>query len=171
MSDEKKIPLEEIKKIPVQLLMKAIDRAKKKLKNDETMQAIFKEYGETVDIIDLIPTAFSDLDVSATTNHGVVYLNYSLLCDGDFTKDYQYLIHEYTHWADQCLGKRPTQSADDGEYLKNPDEQKGFANQMEYVAREYGEDEAEEYVDNLLEHHEVKRKDQEDIKEKLLEKV
>src|SRR5271165_757374 len=161
-----KIPLEKVKKIPVEALMLAINRAKRKLKNDETMQRIFKEYGEDVDIIDFIPTAFADLDVSAKTDHGIVYLNFKLLCDGDFIGDYQYLIHEYTHWAQQCLGDKPTQSADDGSYLDNPYEQEGFQNQMEYVAREEGEEEAEKYVDDLLEHHEIDdKKEKEEKKE------
>lgn len=171
MSD-KKIPIEEIKKIPQALLKRLINRAKHHLKNDEVMIRIFKEYNEPVDIIDLIPTAFADLDVSAKTDHGAVYLNYELLCDGDFFKDYQYLIHEYTHWAQQCLGERPTKSADDGEYLLNPFEQEGFRNQMEYVSKEEGEDTAEEYVDDLIVHHEVKNpKKKKDIKQELLKLV
>lgn len=168
----KKIPLEEVKNIPVKLLQRLINNAKKELKNDTTMQNIFKEYGVSVDIIDLIPTTFGDLDVSAKTDHGVIYLNYKLLCDGDFYKDYSYLIHEYTHWAQQCLGDKPTQSADDGEYLDNPYEKEGFQNQVEYIANEFGENEAEKYVDNLLKHHDVTNKtEKSERKEELMAKV
>jgi hypothetical protein len=101
---------------------------------------------------------FSDLDVSAKTVKGVVYLNYKLLCDGDFYKDYGYLTHEYTHALQQCTGKGPTKGSDDGEYLDNKYEVEGFQNQVEYMANEFGEDEAEDYVDNLLEHHEITNK-------------
>ena len=172
MTDNEKISLEEIKKIPAELLQSLINKAKRKLKNDETMQNIFKEYGVDVNIIDFIPTAFSDLEVSAKTDHGIVYLNYKLLCDGDFNKDYSYLIHEYTHWAQQCLRDKPTQSADDGEYLDNPHEKEGFQNQIEYIANEFGEDEAEKYVDDLLNHHEVNdKKEKTERKDELMSKV
>jgi hypothetical protein len=171
MAKKEKISLEEVKKIPVFILMKMINKAKSHLKHDETMQKIFKEYDADVDYIDFIPTAFADLDVSAKTDHGVVYLNYELLCDGDFLEDYQYLIHEYTHWAQQCLSDKPTKGADDGNYLENPYEVEGFQNQLEYAARDLGKKEVHNYVDDLLEHHEVPKKKKEEKKEELLELV
>jgi hypothetical protein len=168
----KKIPLSQVKKMPYIFLNRMINKAKKYLKTDKTMIDIFKEYGEDVDIIDYIPTRFGTLDVSAKTDHGIVILNYALLCDGDFGKDYAYLIHEYTHWAEQCLGDKATQSSDDGSYLDNKSEQKGFANQIEYIANHEGEEEAEEYVDDLLEHHDINSKtDKNEKKEILMSKV
>lgn len=158
---QEKIPLSQVRKFPYKTLNRMISKAKKFLKNDETMKKIFAEYDETTDIIDFIPTCFGNLNVSAKTNKGIVILNYKLLCDGDFLKDYSYLIHEYTHWADQCLGDKPTQGSDDGDYLDNVYEQEAFQNQVEYISDKEGEEEAEQYVDDLLEHHEV-----EDPKEK-----
>lgn len=171
-SQKNKISLEEIKKLPHKALNRMISKAKKFLKKDETMQNIFKEYGHDVDIIDYIPTYFDDLDVSAKTDHGLVILNYKLLCDGDFFKDYSYLIHEYTHWAQQCLGKKPTKSSDDGNYLHNPYEQEGFQNQVEYISNHFGKNEAEKYVDHLLDYHDVNKKKEKDKLEAIfLEKV
>lgn len=133
------------------------------------MQKICKEYGVSVDYIDYIPTMFSDLDVSAKTVKGVVYLNYKLLCDGDFFRDYSYLAHEYTHHMQQCFSDGPTQGSDDGEYLDNKYEIEGFQNQVEYMANEFGEDKAEEYVDNLLDHHDITdKKEQKKKKEELM---
>jgi hypothetical protein len=157
-----KLSLEEVKSIPINTLSKMIDKAKSYLKKDETMKNIFEEYGEDVDIIDYIPTYFDDLDVSAKTDHGIVIINYKLLCDGDFFKDYSYLIHEYTHWAQQCLGEKPTKSSDDGDYLNNKFEQEGFQNQVEYISNHFGEEEAEKYVKHLLDHHEVTEKKEKD---------
>lgn len=171
LKDADKIPLNDIKKMPYNMLMRIINKAKKHLKNDEVMQRIFKEYDVDINEIDLIPTYFKDLDVSAKTDHGVVYLNYQLLCDGDFIKDYSYLIHEYSHWLQQTAGTKPTQSSDDDSYLDNPFEQEGFQNQIEYIAKRDGFDAAENYVDSLLEHHEIHHKEKNDKKETLMAKI
>ena len=115
---------------------------------------------------------FGNLDVSAKTDHGVVILNYKLLTDGDFFKDYSYLIHEYTHWFQRCYGAKATKSSDDGSYLDNKFEQEGFQNQVEYIADQFGDGEAEQYVDDLLEHHEIdNKKEVEDKKEILMSKA
>lgn len=166
------IPLKEIKNIPPKVLQRMINQMKKELKKDETMQRVFREYNLDIKELDLVPMMFSDLDVSAKTDHGVIYFNYKLLADGDFNKDYGYAVHEVVHYCQQTTGDGPTKGADDGEYLENPFEQEGFQHQLEYMAKEFGEDEAEEYVDDLLKHHEVKKKkDKEELKEVLLEKV
>ena len=168
----KKIPLNMVRKMPYKTLNRMIKKAKNYLKTDEVWRKVCKDYDEDIDIIDLIPTMFGNIDVSAKTDHGVVTLNYKLLTDGDFFKDYSYLIHEYTHWFQQCYGDKPTQSADDGSYLDNKFEQEGFQNQVEYIAKQFGENEAETYVDDLLEHHDVdSKKEFNDKKETLMAKV
>lgn len=172
MLSNKKISLKTVKQIPYKTLMRFIEKAKKYLKNDNTMINIFKEYDVDINEIDFIPTYFKDLDVSAKTDHGIVYLNYKLLCDGDFFKDYSYLVHEYSHWLQQTTGNSPTQSSDDGNYLNNPFEQEGFQNQIHYIAEHFGDNEAEKYVDHLLEHHEIdNKKEKKDKKETLMAKV
>jgi len=166
-----KLTIEQVKQIPISSLMRMIDKAKSYIKNDDVMKGVCKEYNINVDIVDYIPTKFGELDVSARTDHGVVTLSYKLLCDGDFFKDYSYLIHEYTHVLQQCFGEKPTKSADAG-YLDNPHEQEAFQNQIEYIADELGNHEADKYVDRLLDHHDIN--DQEERKEKeevLLSKV
>ncbi len=160
--NNKKISLKEIKQLPPQSLLRLINKAKKHIKKDEVWKKICDENDVDISIIDYIPTRFGTIPVSATTNHGIVTLNYKLLCDGDFEKDWSYLIHEFTHMVDQCFGKKATQSSDDGEYLQNPHEQKGFSNQVEYIANNEGEKEAEEYVEDLLDHHEIKNKKEKD---------
>lgn len=168
---DKSLTMTQVKKIPVQTLMRMINKAKKYIKEDETWKRICKENDEEVDIIDLIPTRFGKLDVSAKTDHGIVILNYTLLCDGDFFKDYSYLIHEYSHWFQQCYGDKPTTSSDDGDYLHNKHEQEGFQNQVEYIANQFGDEEAENYVDDLLDHHDKKGKEKKELEEVFLDKV
>jgi hypothetical protein len=166
-----KLSLKTVKKLPISTLMRLINKAKKSIKNDETWVKVCKEYDETPDIIDLIPMKFGTLDVSASTNHGIVILNYKLLCDGDFEKDYSYIIHESVHYLQQTCTDKPTKSADDGDYLHNKFEQEGFANQVDYIANHEGEDKAEDYVDDLLDHHDKSGKESDKLKDVLLEKV
>lgn len=160
----KPISLSAAKKIPFITLNRMINKARKFLKTDKTMLRVFKEYKTDINELDYIPMYFKDLDVSAKTDHAIIYLNYALLTDGDFFKDFSYLVHECSHWLEQTTGTKPTQSSDDGNYLDNPSEQEAFSNQVEYIANQFGEDEAEDYVDDLLDHHDVT--DKKEVKEK-----
>lgn len=164
--------LKEIKLLSPYFLLRLINKAKNFLKKDKVWKELCSKYNEDVDIIDYIPTKFGNLNVSANTDHGIVTLNYKLLCDGDFYKDYSYLIHEYAHWFAQCYSTKPTKSSTKEDYLQNKHEQDAFKNQVEYIAEHFGKGEAEDYVDNLLEYHEVDDKEEkEDLEDVLLEKV
>jgi hypothetical protein len=167
-----KIPLSQVRKLPQKTLNRMLKKMREHLKTDETVQKMFKEYDVDLEEIDLIPMKFGKLDVSAKTDHGILIFNYKLLCDGDFLDDYSYGVHEITHWLQQTTGNKPTQSADDGSYLDNPFEQEGFQNQVEYIADTKGPDKAEEYVEDLLEHHEIEdKKEFEEKKEILMAKA
>lgn len=172
MSKDKKLPLSQVKKLPFQSLNRMIKKLREFLKKDDVVKRMFKEYDVDIAEIDFIPMRFGNLDVSAKTDHGVIIFNYKLLTDGDFFKDFSYGVHEITHWLQQTTGTKPTQSSDDGSYLDNPYEQEGFQNQVEYIAENFGDSEAEEYVDQLLEHHEIEDEDEvEDKKETLMAKI
>jgi len=169
---DKKLSLSQVKKLPYQSLNRMIKKLREFLKQDDTTKEMFKEYGVSIEEIDFIPMKFGNLDVSAKTDHGVIVFNYKLLCDGDFFKDFSYGVHEITHWLQQTTGTKPTQSSDEGSYLDNPFEQEGFQNQVQYIADNFGDQEAEEYVDQLLDHHEIDdKKEKEDKKETLMAKV
>lgn len=163
-----KYTLEQVKKIPIKALLNLINRMKKHLKSNETMKDVFSKYDVDIDFIDYIPIKFGDLEVSAQTNGGIIILNYKLLCDGDFFKDYSYAIHEITHVLQQCFRDSPTKGADDGEYLDNEFEQEGFAYQAEYIADRDGEQEAEEYIDQVLDHHKINDEEERESKKDIL---
>jgi hypothetical protein len=172
MSDSKeKLPLKTVKNFPYKTLNRMLKKMREHLKKDEVVQKMFKEYGVDIEEIDYIPMRFGNIEVSATTNHGVITFNWKLLCTGDFSDNYSYGVHEVCHVLQQTAGDKPTQSADDGDYLHNKHEQDGFAHQVEYIANTEGEDQAEEYVDDLLDHHEKDGKEAEKLKEVLLKKV
>lgn len=169
---EKSLSMAQVKKLPYKSLNRMINKMRKFLKEDDTVKKMFKEYDIDIEEIDYIPMRFGKLDVSAKTDHGVIIFNYSLLTDGDFFKDFSYGAHEITHWLDQCCGKKATKSSDDGNYLDNKYEQKAFQNQVSFINDNFGEDEAEKYVDNLLEHHEIDdKKEKEEKKEIFLAKT
>jgi hypothetical protein len=171
-SKSEKIPLSVVKKLPYRTLNRMLKKMRDYLKRDGVVQEMFKEYGVEIEEIDLIPMKFGNLNVSAKTDHGIIIFNFKLLTDGDFFEDFSYGVHEMTHWLQQTTGTKPTQSADDGSYLDNPFEQEGFQNQVEYIAKQFGDHKAEDYVDDLLEHHEVDdEKEFDDKKETLMAKV
>lgn len=171
-SKDKKLSMTQVKKLPYATLNRMINKMREFLKKDETVQKMFKEYEVDIEEIDYIPIRFGKLDVSAKTDHGIIILNYKLLTDGDFFKDYSYGVHEINHFLQQTTGKKATKSSDDGNYLKNPYEQESFTNQVGYIADNFGEDEAEKYVDNLLDYHEVdNNKEKKQLEEVLLSKI
>lgn len=163
--------LEEVKKFSPQLLMKIISRLRTYLKTDETTKKMFDEYGVDISELDIIPMSFMDMDVSARTDHGIIFFNYKLLCDGDFYKDFSYGVHEITHYLQQTTGTKATKGADDGEYLDNPYEVEGFQNQIEWLAETFGKEEADKYLEEMLEHHGLEGEEKEDKIEELTEKV
>lgn len=163
--------MSQVRKLPYRTLNRLLKKMRDHLKKDEVVQKMFKEYDVDLEEIDYIPMKFGKLDVSAKTDHAIIIFSWKLLCDGDFLKDYSYGVHEITHWLQQTTGTKPTQSADDGDYLHNRFEQEGFANQVEYIAKNEGESDAEEYVDELLEHHDKDGKEKDELKAVLLEKV
>jgi hypothetical protein len=131
-----------------------IDKVRSKIKKHPVVKKMFKKHKIDLNEIDLIPICFAKLDVSARTDHGVIYLNLDLLEDGDLNKDDHYFVHEITHYLQQTTGNKPTQGADEGEYLDNPAEIEGFQNQSEYLSDTRDEDAADEYINQVLDHHE-----------------
>lgn len=163
-----KVSLEQVKQLPHSKLLKAIDRVKKRLKQNQVVKDMFKEFEVELDEIDLIPMCFDDLDVSARTEHGIIYLNYSLLSDGDFDKDDHYIVHELTHYLQQTTGDKPTKGSTDDDYLDNEFEQEGFQNQTEYLSETRSDDAAENYADKVLDHHDVPADERKERKQQLL---
>jgi hypothetical protein len=174
MSDEKeKISLKTVKKMPWSMLNRQLKKMREYLKQNEVVQKMFQDYDVDIAEIDLVPMQFGDLEVSAKTDHAVIIFNYKLLTGGNFADNFHYGTHELEHYLQQTAGKKATKSADDGDYLHNPYEQKAFSRQVLFIAEEDGKDKAEQYVDDLLEHHDKDKDNKEGkkLKDKLLEQV
>jgi hypothetical protein len=156
---------------PAELLNK-IEEGKDMLRADDTYKDMCKEFEVDPDIIDLIPIRFGDIDVSAKTVRGIIILNKKLLLDDNFKNNIHYLLHEISHFLQMTTRKKPTQGANDGEYLENKDEIEAFTYQIEYMDEQYGDEEAEKYIEHLLNHHDVNdREEREEKKKELSERV
>ena len=145
-----------------------IERVRQRVKKHPTIKKMFEEHGISLDEIDLIPMCFAHIDVSARTDHGIIYFGMKLLDDGDFDNDDHYLVHEITHFLQQTTGNKPTQGADDGEYLDNPAEMEGFQNQSEYISDTRSDEEADKYINRVLDHHDYNGKERKEKRKELL---
>lgn len=126
------------------------------------------EYDVDIDYIDIVPMAFDKIQVSARTNKGCIYFNYSLLEDGDFEKEDHYMIHEMVHHFQQCFSNGPTKGSNKEDYLDNKYEQEGFQAQTEYLSETRNDEVAEEYVDKVMDHHDVPENERDERRNDLL---
>lgn len=160
---------EKEKKLPIRLQLRLINKIKSSLKEEKLVKDLFKDYNVELEYLDLIPIKFGDIDVSAKTDHGVITLNNNLLfAENSMFNIKHYLIHELTHYLQQSFCDEATQSADSGDYLSNEFEQEGFQKQIEYIADNVGDEEAENYTENLLDHHDKEGDEREDLKDILM---
>lgn len=139
---------------------KIISLFRKYLKENHIILSICEKYKEknTDEIIDNVPIRFEPLDVSAKTVNGEIILNSELL-KGDFRDNVRYLIHEFTHVLQQENGKVNSTTGKDENYLDDPNEIEAFQNQIDYMEEVYSEKEIQEYMDQLLDHHNIKGKE------------
>jgi hypothetical protein len=110
---------------------------------------------------------FADIDVSARTEKGIISFNKKLLKHPEAIPSY--MSHEYRHVLDQCLSDGPTQGSADDDYLDNPAEIDGFNTQTKFLSETEGDEAAENYIDKVLDFHEVPDKERKSHKEELLQ--
>lgn len=146
-----------------------IDASLKILKESLIVKKMFDEADVPLELLDFVTIVFERLDVSARTDKGIIYLNEDLK---DSPEDIEhYLVHELTHFLQQCFSDGPTKGSSGDDYLENPYEVEGFQNQTEYIAHTEGEETAEDYIEKVLQHHSVDGDDREEKKEELMAKA
>jgi hypothetical protein len=145
------------KGLPHKQFAPLLDKLKKRVFDSDVVKDMLKEYDIERSEIDLWPICIAKIPVSARTDHGVIYLNIDLFAKGDIEEQLDandhYLPHELTHVCQQTTGNKATPGSTDDNYLDNPTEQEGFQNQTKYISDTKGDEEAEEYVDQVLDHH------------------
>lgn len=149
-----------------------LEKIKQRVFKHSVIKDMLKKYKIDESELDLIPMCFAKIPVSARTDHGVIYINVELANDDSLKEDDHYIAHEMTHYCQQTTGDKPTPATDSDDYLDSPIEQEGFQNQTKYIADTKGEEEAEEYIDKVLDYHEQSDtnddKTREDRRDKLL---
>ena len=147
-----------------------VRKLKEAVKGEDEFIEKCEEYGEEVGIVDSIDLEFDDtLDVSAKTINKRVYLNGKLL-DSPWEDQMRYVIHEFTHVLQQKNGK-VTEESQSKEYLDDENEIEAFQAQLSFMSDYDDEEEIQEYLENLLDHHNITGVEREEKKEELLEEV
>ena len=150
-----------------------IDAIKHLLQDNTVVRQMFQHFNVPVSKLDKMPVEFAKLKSSAKTKNGQVYLNHKLLDDGDFKDDIMYVVHEACHWLQQhSADNEKYKKYPDVDYLDLPAEAEAFAFQAAYIADVKGKEDAEQYIDELLDFHEfTKGKERNNKKKELLSRV
>jgi len=145
-----------------------INKMRAAVKKDKTVADKFKEYHISLDDIDTVPVCFCDLEVSAKTKDKKIYLNKNMLSkENPFEFAIPYLAHELVHYLQQSTGKNLTKNKAD-DYLDKPTEMEAFQTQVEFKKENEDEGQAEEYVDKLLDYHNIGGRERKEKEQELL---
>lgn len=142
-----------------------VKKMKTDVKDEKEYLEMCEKYDKDIDFIDGVKISFAPLDVSAKTINGEVILNEKLL-DESWEDKIKYIVHEITHVSQQESGLVDGKT-DKEDYLDDPNEQEAFEAQISYMKRHESPEEVQEYIENLLDHHDIKGKEREEKKEKL----
>lgn len=138
------------------------------LKEHPVVQELFDRFKMDIDFIHEIPICFEELDVSAKAKKGKVYLSDVFLEDGNIIDDVHYIVHELTHVLQQITGNvNEKGSRQSDHYLDDPAEIEAFKNQIKFIGEYKGEEEAEQYLEDLLDFHEFEGKARDGKKKQL----
>jgi len=147
---------------------KLIKEMRETVKNDPKIIEKFKEYGVSIKNIDDIHIEFCDLDVSAKTKNRKIYINKQMLKNPDKDPTH-YLVHELIHYLQQKTGKNLNTAHTNDEYLNRPTEEEAFEAQVDFKKREEGRENATDYVEQLLDYHDIDGKDRLEKEKELLD--
>lgn len=143
-----------------------ICRMKEKVKKDPSVVEKFEEYDIPLKEIDEIEVRLEPLDVSAKTNDMIITLNERMLDNKDIDP-VEYLAHEVIHYLQQKTNNMSGHYETD-DYLLKPTETEAFEVQLDYKERNQSREKANEYVEELLDYHDVNGKKRKQIKDKIL---
>lgn len=145
-----------------------IKELKNLVKEDKVYLEKCKKYNESPSFVDGVDASFSsDIDVSAKTVNGKVFLNDKLF-DEDIEKQARYLLHETIHCMQQKAGK-VSGKVDKEDYLDDPNEQEAFKAQIKFQCEHEDAEEIQEYIETLLDHHGKEGEERDEIAKKLVE--
>lgn len=148
-------------------------RIRESLINDQIAKIICDDMGFDYKFLMGVPIRFEKIDVSAKTVNSNISLNPKLM-NKSFGIVMRYVIHELVHCFQHVKDykkKKNNDSKDNEDYLDDKDEIEAFQWQIKYDEESRGEEQVGEYVDDLLEYHDVPKTERDDKKELFLEKT
>ena len=145
-----------------------ISKIKNIVKNEKKYIEKCKEYNKPIGFIDTIDVSFEPLDVSAKTINGKVYLNEKLY-HRPIDDQIRYTIHELVHCLQQEAGLVDSKKTDD--YLDDENEQEAFNAQISYMCEHDSPEEVQNYIENLLDHHNIKGEERKEKAKELVKDI
>lgn len=149
---------------------KLISIMKDEVQDEELFIEKCKEYDVDPSVINDVNVSFDDdLDVSAKTVNGDIFLNGKLFDEGDEMIAKRYLYHEFCHYLQQTSGL-VTEKTKKEDYLDDPNEIEAFNTQIEFMEETDSPKEVKKYINELLDHHHItNRKERQEKIKKLTE--
>lgn len=149
---------------------KRVKELKELVKKDEVFIDKCKEYDTDPSFVDSVKVSFSPtLDVSAKTINGEIFLNDKLFHD-DMSVQARYILHELTHCLQQD-NNMVSGKTDKEDYLDDENEQEAFGAQIAYMCEHEDAEEIQNYIENLLDHHNIKGKERREKAKKIIEEM
>jgi len=147
----------------------ALSKIRIALLNDKIAKKICKEKGMKESFLAGVNISFGKIKQSAKTVDSNIILNKNLL-EKPFDIMMRYVIHELTHSIQhiQNFEKRKEKKKKE-DYLDKDTEIEAFKYQIEFDEENRGREKVDEYVEDLLDYHEITGKDRDDKKSELLD--
>ena len=150
--------------------MESLSKIRTSLMNDSIAKEICKENGIGTWFLASVPIRYEEIEVTAKTVNGNIILNPKLM-QKSFKIIMRYVIHELVHAIQHVKDYGKKQDDKRKDYLNREDEIEAFQYQVTYDNQTRGEEQAEKYVENLLDFHDISSDKREDKKEEIMEKV
>lgn len=145
-----------------------LSKIRKALLSDKIAKKMCKDKNVESWFLEGVPISFQKIKPSAKTVDSKIILN-EKLATKPFGVIMRYVIHELTHAIQHAEKYGKVQpSKKQTEYLDRDSELEAFQNQIEFDAKRLGKEKAEEYVEDLLDYHDVDKDDRAEKKDELL---
>ena len=139
--------------------MKDLAEIRKDLLNNSIAKEICDDNNIGSWFLAVVPIMFSELEVSAKTEDGNILLSDDLK-DHPHKTRMRYVLHELVHAIQHSLDKNKD-SDKERDYLDRDDELEAFQYQLKFDKDNMSKGDLDEYLDNLMDHHDIPDVDRE----------
>lgn len=130
------------------------------LKEHELVRRLFRKFDIDPEYIHKIKINFGDTGVSAKANKDSIVVNKKFLEDGNLVDDLHYIVHELVHVLQYLTGfVDKAKGCSFKHYLDNPLELQAFREQIRFIKEYKNQEEADTYLKELLDFHDITGKE------------